>query len=297
MESLREQLLILFSTPIYIIAIGIELFFTHFYLKHPVYRIKDTLVNVYFNLMNTGIDILARLFYLVILQGLFVHGVLIHWSVQAWTYWLLLLLLVDFAFYWMHRLDHEIRFFWAVHVTHHNSEEFNFTTGFRSSVLEPFYRFIYFIPIVWLGFQPIDILFMYSATQIWGTFVHTKLIGNMGRLIEAIFVTPSHHRVHHASNTKYLDKNLGMFLIIWDKMFGTFQKELSPEEYEPIKYGLTKNPEKRDAFHLFFHEWIQIYKDATRKGLNFPQRLKYIFGPPGYSHDGNSKTTKELQSK
>jgi len=202
----------------------------------------------------------------------------------------------DLAYYWMHRLDHEIRFFWAVHVTHHSSQEFNFTTGFRSSVLEPLYRFIYFIPLVWLGFQPLDILFMYALTQMWGTFVHTQLINKLGWL-EYILVTPAHHRVHHASNTKYLDKNLGMFLIIWDKMFGTFQKELSAEEYEPIRYGLTKNLEHPNAKTIIFHEWIQIREDISRKDLTLKERLNYVFGKPGYSHDGSRKTSKEMQAE
>lgn len=297
MDSLREQLLILLSTPVYLIAIGLELIITHFQLKRDVYTIKDTLVNVYFNVFNTVVDILCRLFYLVILQTLFDKIAFIHWSHLGFSYWICLLILVDFAFYWMHRFDHEIRFFWAVHVTHHSSEEFNFTTGFRSSILEPAYRFVYFIPIALLGFHPIDILFMYSLTQIWGTFVHTKLIGNLGNFVEYIFVTPSHHRVHHASNTRYLDKNMGMFLIIWDRMFGTFQKELPAEEYEPIHYGITKKIEHPNAFRLVFHEWIQLVQDATQKGLSLRERCAYIFGPPGYSHDGSRTTTKDLQRK
>lgn len=297
MDSLREQLLILFSTPVYLIAIGLELLITHFQLRKSVYTIKDTLVNVYFNVFNTGVDVLCRLFYLVVLQIFFDKAALMRWEQPGISYWLCLLILVDFTFYWMHRFDHEIRFFWAVHVTHHSSEEFNFTTGFRSSILEPVYRFMYFIPIALLGFHPIDILFMYALTQIWGTFVHTKLIGNMGNFIEYIFVTPSHHRVHHASNTRYLDKNMGMFLIIWDRMFGTFQKELPADEYEPIHYGITKKIERPNAFRLVFHEWIQLAKDATQKSLSFRQRCAYIFGPPGYSHDGSRATTKDLQQE
>ncbi|HET8573834.1 MAG TPA: sterol desaturase family protein [Edaphocola sp.] len=295
MDSLREQLLILFSTPVYLVAIGLELLITHFHLRKAVYTVKDTLINLYFNIFNTAVDILCRLFYLAALQAIFNKMTFGHWQYSDISYWLFLLILVDFAFYWMHRFDHEIRLFWAVHVTHHSSEEFNFTTGFRSSILEPVYRFVYFIPITLLGFHPIDILFMYSLTQIWGTFVHTKLIGNMGRFIEYIFVTPSHHRVHHASNDRYLDKNMGMFLIIWDRMFGTFQKELTAEEYEPIHYGITKKIERPNAFRLVFHEWIQLYKDANQKGLTFHQRLLYIFGPPGYSHDSSRATTKDLQ--
>lgn len=180
MESIREQLLLLYATPVYLFAIVLELVFSNFKIRQKVYSFKDTLTNTYLNLVNFGIDSLCRLFYFAILIWVFNHWVLIEWNNSGWLYWLSLVLAVDFIFYWLHRIDHEVRFFWAVHVTHHSSEEFNFTTGFRSSVLEPFYRFIYFIPLVLIGFQPLDILFIFSLTQIWGTFVHTRLVGHLG---------------------------------------------------------------------------------------------------------------------
>ena len=297
MNPLREHLLLLYSTPVYVFAIAFELILSHFGGKHPkVYTFKDTLTNTYLNIVNFAIDTLCRLFYLAILIWIFEIGFHANWANYSWAYWLILLVAVDFTFYWLHRFDHHIRFFWAVHVTHHSSEEFNFTIGFRSSVLEPIYRFVYFIPLVILGFKPLDILFMYSLTQIWGTFVHTRLIGKMG-WFEYIFVTPSHHRVHHASNAKYLDKNMGMFLIIWDKFFGTFQKELPEEEYEPIRYGLTHNLEKPNPFTIVFHEWIDIFKDTSSKDLNFKEKLYYVFGKPGYSHDGSRKTSDQMRAE
>ena len=212
------------------------------------------------------------------------------------VYWILLLLLEDFLYYWLHRFDHEIRLFWAVHVTHHSSEHMNFAVGFRSSVFQPLYRFIYFIPLALIGFKPLDIIFMYSATQIWGIFVHTELIDKMGWL-EYIFVTPSHHRVHHASNPKYLDRNMGMFLIIWDKMFGTFQPELTTALYSPIKYGLTQPLETANPLTIIFHEWQMIRKDLMRKDIGFKQKLGYIFGPPGWSHDGSRITSEEMRER
>jgi sterol desaturase/sphingolipid hydroxylase (fatty acid hydroxylase superfamily) len=127
-----------------------------------------------------------------------------------------LVLAEDFVYYWLHRFDHHIRLFWAVHVTHHSSEKMNFTVGFRSSVFQPLYRFIYFIPLALLGFKPIDIVFIYSATQIWGIFVHTELIHKMGWL-EYIMITPPITGCTMDPIPKYLDKNMGMFLIIWDK--------------------------------------------------------------------------------
>ena len=292
MESLREQWLLLISTPIYFIIIGIEVLLSH--ISHrKAYTLKDSATNLYLMLLNSGIDLAFRLVYLAILQYFFLHAVM-HWQ-SAFAYWLVLLLAEDFLYYWLHRFDHEIRFFWATHVTHHSSEELNFSVGFRSSVFQPLYRFIYFIPLAWIGFKPLDIVFMYSATQIWGIFVHTKMIKKMGWL-EYILITPSHHRVHHASNPKYLDKNMGMFLVIWDKLFGTFQPELPDSAYQPIKYGLTKNIEKPNAVTIVFHEWKQMWKDVFQKHITLRQRLGYLFGPPGWSHDGSRLTSEELRA-
>jgi sterol desaturase/sphingolipid hydroxylase (fatty acid hydroxylase superfamily) len=125
---------------------------------------------------------------------------------------------------------------------------------------------------------------MYSICQIWAVFVHTEIVRKLGWL-EYAFVTPSHHRVHHASNDRYIDKNMGMVLILWDKMFGTFQKELTPEEYEPIRYGLVKPLHEKNLFTIIFHEWISISKDVRRRDIGWKERWRYIFGPPGWSHD------------
>jgi sterol desaturase/sphingolipid hydroxylase (fatty acid hydroxylase superfamily) len=292
MEGIREQWLILISTPIYLIIIGIELLFTH--LQHrKAYTLKDTVTNVYLMLLNGGLDLLFRVVSLMFLQYFFSQ------HIYTWTnpivYWGVLLVAEDFMYYWLHRFDHEVRFFWATHVTHHSSQQMNFTVGFRSSVFQPLYRFIYFIPLAFIGFKPVDILFIYSATQIWGIFVHTELIKKMGWL-EYFMVTPSHHRVHHASNPKYLDKNMGMFLIVWDKLFGTFQPELPIKAYEPLKYGLTKNVENPNAVKIVFHEWKQILTDVFQRNISFSQRMNYLFGPPGWSHDGSRLTSNQMRA-
>lgn len=293
MESLREQLLILISAPFYVVIIFLEIILSN--LQHrKAYTIKDTIANVYLLLANSSIDLIFRTIYVGILVFFFNRH--IYHFINPFVYWVALLLAEDFLYYWLHRFDHEIRLFWAIHVTHHSSENMNFAVGFRSSVFQPLYRFIYFIPLAILGFRPIDIIFIYSATQIWGIFVHTEMINKMGWL-EYIFVTPSHHRVHHASNPKYLDKNMGMFLIIWDKIFGTFQPELQPAEYQVIKYGLTKPLEKPTAVSIIFHEWNHIVRDCARKDISWKQKLGYIFGPPGWSHDGSRLTSEEMRKK
>ncbi len=293
MHELREQWLILISTPIYLIIIGLELVLSN--IRHlKVYKVADTVTNVYLMLLNAGIDLLFRVVYLAVLNYFYQHSLIT--PLHGFVYWLALLLMEDFLYYWLHRFDHEIRLFWAVHVTHHSSETMNFTVGFRSSVFQPLYRFIYFIPLACLGFAPIDILFIYAATQIWGILVHTQFIRKMGWL-EYLMVTPSHHRVHHGANPRYLDKNMGMLLIIWDKLFGTFQPELPAEAYQPIKYGLTKNILHPNAISVVFHEWQQLWKDATQKDIPLKCRLRYVFGPPGYSHDGSRQTSKQLLEK
>jgi sterol desaturase/sphingolipid hydroxylase (fatty acid hydroxylase superfamily) len=293
MDSLREQWLIMISTPIYIFIIGVEILLTHI-VHRKSYSWKDAGVNLYLMILNSVIDLSFRIVYLAVLQYFYNHSLIT--IEQGILYWVILVLAEDFLFYWLHRFDHQVRLFWAVHVTHHSSQHMNFTVGFRSSVFQPLYRFIYFIPLALLGFRPLDIAFIYSATQIWGIFVHTELIKKMGWL-EYILVTPSHHRVHHASNPKYLDKNMGMFLILWDKLFGTFQPELPEEEYQPIKYGLTTNIAKPNAVNLVFHEWQSISEDLKKKDLTLKQRLGYLFKPPGWSHDGSRLTSDQLRQR
>jgi sterol desaturase/sphingolipid hydroxylase (fatty acid hydroxylase superfamily) len=291
MESLKEQILLLVSTPLYVIIIGVELLLSN-YRHGRWYSWKDTATNLYLLLLNSAIDLLFRGFYILILDYFYRHHIFSFSHVVV--YWFMLVILEDFLYYWLHRFDHEIRLFWAVHVTHHSSEHMNFTVGFRSSVFQPLYRFVYFIPLALMGFHALDIVFVYSATQIWGIFVHTESIRKMGWL-EYILVTPSHHRVHHASNAKYLDKNMGMFLIIWDKLFGTFQPELPEENYQPMKYGLTKPLEKETPATIVFHEWQNIFKDVSRKDISWKEKWNYVFGPPGWSHDGSSMTSTELR--
>jgi sterol desaturase/sphingolipid hydroxylase (fatty acid hydroxylase superfamily) len=294
MGSLRETILILISTPLYLLVIGGEILLSHIQ-KLPTYSVKDTLQNIYLMLLNASIDLLFRGVYIGIVLNFFYNHRIMELSI-TWKYWVILFVFEDFMYYWLHRVDHVCRLFWATHVTHHSSPKYNFSVGFRSSVMEPLYRFVYFIPIAACGFKPLDIAFVYAATQIWGILVHTQKINKLGWL-ELILVTPSHHRVHHASNIKYLDKNMGMFLIIWDKLFGSFQAELEPDNYEPIKYGLTKPIEKETPVTIVFHEWNQIWKDLHRKDIGLKSKWHYLFGPPGWSHDGSSMTSNQLRAK
>lgn len=287
-QQFRELVLIYISTPVYALVIGIEMLFSHLH-NRGFYTTRGTIANTYLMLLNMGLDFLMRTFCLAVLNYFFQYR-LIESYPNPVVYWIALFIAEDFMYYWLHRIDHYCRLFWAVHVTHHNSEEFNLTVGFRSSVFQPLYRFIYFIPLSLLGFKGIDIMFIYSATQIYGILVHTQTIKKMG-FLEHVLVTPSHHRVHHASNVKYLDKNMGMVLIIWDKLFGSFQKE---DENDPVRYGLTKNINTNNPGKVVFHEWANIINDLKRK-VSFKSKLMYVIGPPGWSHDGSTKTSRQLR--
>lgn len=289
-DNFREMLVVFISTPIYIVFIGLEIFLSN-RLKKGFYTIKDTITNVYLMLLNMGLDILLRVAVGFVLLYFYNHN--IGQISNPILYWVTLFFFEDFMFYWLHRIDHVTRLFWAVHVTHHSSAHFNLTTGFRSSVFQPLYRFAYFIPIALCGFHPLDIFLMYSVTQIYGILVHTQFVNKMG-VLEYVLVTPSHHRVHHASNIPFLDKNMGMILIVWDKLFGTFQAEDSCDEQ--IEYGLTSKEELDLPIEVVTHEWKILFRDIkASKGLK--TKLKILFSPPGWLPNDSSKTSKALQKE
>lgn len=289
MDISREEILYLLATPFFVVVILLDIILSHIYNK-KYYSTKGVLYNLYLELLNLGLDILMLGVSIYVLSFFFSY----HFFAikNIYIYWFVLLLAQDFMFYVMHYFDHHIRLFWAVHVTHHSSEEFNFTVGFRSSVLQPLYRFYYFIPITLYGFSPVDIIFMASLTQTYGILVHTQAVCKLG-FLEWFLVTPSHHRVHHASNVRYLDKNLGMVFIIWDRIFGTFEAETDEEK---IKYGLTKSIEPITPTKVVLHEWNAITRDI-QKQIPLKEKLAYLFGPPGWSHDGSSKTSRQLREE
>jgi hypothetical protein len=135
-------------------------------------------------------------------------------------------------------------------------------------------------------------MFVYAATQIFGILAHTQTVGRLG-FLEYIFITPSHHRVHHGSNVRYLDKNMGMLFVFWDKLFGTFQVE---DEQDPVKFGLTQNIETFHPIKMVFHEWKSMLVDL-KKSPTVSDKLRYVFGPPGWSHDGSKKTSAQLRQE
>lgn len=274
-----------------VVLVLAEMIYSHYHHK-ALYTGKDTAINLMCTTLNFLNDLLFRVVTLAVLSW-FNDFSLFSFEVKNWGYWTLLFFAQDFAYYVLHYVDHYVRFFWASHVTHHSSEKFNFTVAIRSSVFQPYYRFLYFIPLALMGFEAFDIVFMYAATQVYGFWVHTETVGKMPNWFEYIFVTPSHHRVHHASNVEYLDSNMGMVLIIWDRIFGTFRPELDNVK---VRYGLTKNLGSFHPVKVVFHEWKAISNDV-KKSNKLKDKLMYIFGPPGWSHDGSTSTSKQLRAK
>ena len=212
---------------------------------------------------------------------------------RQWWAWLVLIILDDFCYYWFHRLSHEVRLFWAGHVPHHSSIKMNFGTALRQGVGERIHKLVFWIWIPLLGFDPLMIITVMWINLIYQFWVHTEWVDKFPIWIEYLFNTPSHHRVHHASNLRYLDRNHAGIFIIWDRLFGTFAAETSNEK--PI-YGLTKNIETYHPIVVATHEYHEIWKDI-RRAKKWQDKLKYIFFAPGWSHDGLDRRAKTLRNK
>lgn len=201
----------------------------------------------------------------------------------------LLVLADDVSYYWFHRISHRVRYFWASHIVHHSSTHYNLSTALRQSWTGDLSGgFLIYAWMPFIGFDPLWILTAKSISLIYQYWVHTETIDKLPRPIEFIFNTPSHHRVHHSSDVKYLDKNYAGILIIWDRMFGSFI-----EEEETPTYGLVTNIKTYNPLRIAFAEWGNVLSDVWNKpGLL--NKIKYVFAPPGWSHDGSRKTTAQL---
>jgi len=198
----------------------------------------------------------------------------------------------DFCYYWFHRIAHERRWFWASHVVHHSSRHYNLTTALRQTWTGRLtFSFIFALPLALVGFAPEMILFVGALNLIYQFWIHTEAIDRL-EPIEWVFNTPSHHRVHHATNPDYLDANYAGVLIIWDRLFGTFVPER--EDLKP-DYGIINNLRTYNPLVIAFHEWRSIFRDLrrARRGRDV---MGYLFGPPGWSPDGSRQTTQMIKA-
>ena len=206
----------------------------------------------------------------------------------VWWAWPLAILGDDFCYYWFHRASHEVRFLWAAHENHHSSRHYNLSTALRQSWTTPFTGPLFWAPLALLGVEPLMILTAQGISLVYQFWIHTELIDRLGPF-EAIFNTPSHHRVHHGRNVRYLDRNHGGILIVWDRLFGTFEPES-----EPVDFGLTKNIHTFNPLRIATHEWIAMFRDA-RRAESLGDAVRTLLKPPGWSADGSTLTATQLQ--
>jgi sterol desaturase/sphingolipid hydroxylase (fatty acid hydroxylase superfamily) len=282
--------LIYYAIPFFIVTVileGIVLF-----KKQPkAYQLKDTFASLSMGIGNVIVNLLSKLLVVVIFAFIY-ENYRITTIPFVWWSWFLILFADDFFYYWAHRMGHESRFFWASHIVHHSSQKYNLSTALRQTWTGGFFSFVFYLALPFLGFHPLMIFTQMSVSLIYQYWIHTELINKMPRWFEAIFNTPSHHRVHHGSNPLYLDRNHAGIFIIWDKLFGTFQPELDNEK---VIYGLTTNIKTYNPIKIAFHEWVAVFKDAFSAKTSLKNKLLYFIKPPGWKHDGSGLLSNDLR--
>jgi sterol desaturase/sphingolipid hydroxylase (fatty acid hydroxylase superfamily) len=248
-------------------------------MHQDLFEWKDTAASLTMGIGNVIIGLFTKV--LLFASYSFVHRFAIFNIGYQWWAWLLLFFAEDFTYYVFHRSSHECRFFWASHVVHHSSQRYNLGTALRQTWTGGIsLSFVFWLWLPLIGFPPIMVMTMQGISLLYQFWIHTELIRSLGPL-EAFFNTPSHHRVHHASNARYLDRNHAGTLIIWDRLFGTFEPE---DESEPLIYGLTKNINTYNPVRIAFHEWIDIACDL-RSARNWNEIWHYVFGHPGWKYE------------
>ena len=269
------------GVPIVLVIILIEVLVTN-WRNQSFYKREDTLCTVGLLAGNIAIGLVLRGGTLALHAYLYQFRIInLDAIVPVWAIWLLTFVLIDLIFYCYHRMCHRVRFLWAVHMSHHSSEEMNFFVSFRQAWFGPISKIPFFLCLPLAGLDPTIIAVAGVISTLWGIVGHTQIIGNLGPL-EMIFNTPSHHRVHHGSNDQYIDKNYGNLLIVWDRMFGTFEPE-----NEAVKYGLVNNVETFDPVKITFMGWISMVEEVkSRAGPR--EALKKVFGPPNTRARGGS---------
>ena len=271
------------AVPFFIAAILLELIWITLRHRGGRYETRDAVTSLIMGAGNVASGILLGF----IAWGFFMAL----WAITPFdlgTSWIVVAIcfvLDDLRYYWVHRFGHRIRWVWASHVNHHSSQHYNLTTALRQTWTGTFtFMMVVRAPLILLGFHPAMVLFCGGLNLIYQFWIHTEAIGRMPRWFEAVMNTPSHHRVHHGRNPRYLDANYAGVFIIWDRMFGTFVPEL---EEEKVDFGLVHNIGTFNPLRVAFHEWVGIFRDMAQPGLTLRQRIMYAVAPPGWSHDGS----------
>ena len=288
-QQLSQDKLIYFAIPVFLISMVVE-----YFIAKEKYYAKDTGVSLLMMIFSGIVEFIPKV--LAFMAFFYLHEISPLKDIVQRQWWACLLLIFadDFAYYWFHRMNHEVRLFWAGHVPHHSSIYLNLGTALRQGVGERVHKLLFWIWIPLLGFDPLMMFTMMGISLIYQFWIHTELVDKLPRPIELIFNTPSHHRVHHASNIRYLDCNHAGIFIIWDRIFGTFSEEVKKIEH-PI-YGLTTNIGTYHPIKVATHEYSAILKDVKR-AQKLSDKLKYIFYAPGWSHDSEDYRAKVLRAK
>ena len=279
-----------YAIPAFVILVILEMLWAR--RKAPEkYEPKDTLTSLALGTGSTVAGALTGALVFSLAMWLYQHGLVdIGW---AWWAFILCFIADDFAYYWAHRTGHRVRWFWASHVNHHSSQHYNLSTALRQSWTGFFaLGFIFRIPLALVGFHPAMLLFVGAINLIYQFWIHTEAIGKFPRWFEYVMNTPSHHRVHHATNPRYLDRNYAGAFIIWDRMFGTFTEEV---EGEQIRYGIVKQLGTFSLLWSVFHEWIGIAQDIW--SAPWRHKFAYLWRPPGWSHDGSRETSDSIRAR
>jgi sterol desaturase/sphingolipid hydroxylase (fatty acid hydroxylase superfamily) len=271
-----------FTIPLFVLLLVVELLSFQYLRDDDLigYEARDTRTSLTMGAGNVVINAGWKLVVLIAYAGLYELTPLRMPVDQWWTYGLLFFA-EDLAHYWWHRVHHEVRFFWASHVVHHSSEHYNLSTALRQP-WTPMTALPFWAPLALLGFAPWMIFLQISISQVYQFWIHTERVSKLPAWYEFFFNTPSHHRVHHGANEMYLDRNYGSTLIVWDRVFGTYQ-----DETERARYGLTKNISTFQPARVAFHEFAAIARDV-RAASSWRDRLGYLFRGPGWAPDGEA---------
>ena len=278
------------AIPLFVLLVLAEMAIARRHARHR-YEPRDTLTSLMLGFGSTIAGLLTG--GLVIALALTLHRFALLDIGWAWWAWPLCFVLDDLAYYWFHRTAHRVRWFWASHVIHHSSQHYNLSTALRQTWTGFIsLGFIFRLPLFLIGFEPAMVFFCAGLNLIYQFWIHTEAIGRMPRWFEGVMNTPSHHRVHHGTNPRYLDANYAGVFIIWDRMFGTYTPEV---EEEPVRYGLVKQLGSFNILWAATHEWIGIAKDVWH--APWSAKLGYIVMPPGWTHDNSRDTSESIKAR
>jgi len=289
--------LLIYSIPAFLTLLVLEVLWTRRQLREESraelrgYEKKDTLASLGMGVGNVIISAFTTLGAVALWTWGYQHRVSSLGEPSRWWSWLLLFIAEDLCYYWFHRGHHEVRLLWGAHVSHHTSQYFNLSTALRQPWLTPVTGPLFWLPLGLLGYQAPQILTAQAVSLIYQFWIHTETVRRLPRALEWLLNTPSHHRVHHGKNVRYLDRNHGGVLIVWDRLFGTFARE---SEQEPVRYGITHDLATYNPLRIAVHELVDIAHDL-RRARSLKDRLGYLFAPPGWSPDGSTLTAKQLR--